>query len=96
MLTYVLPVYLVLLLVGGVMGYVKARSKVSLVASVAFAIALAVCGYAPVPHGPTLVLVLQGLLLVVFGARLAKTRKFMPAGLMVVVTILALILGVVA
>ena len=93
MLTYILPVYIVLLLVGGLMGFVKAGSKVSLISSVGFAVALAICGYGPVPQGSLLVMVLQGLLLVVFIARLAKTRKFMPAGLMVVVTVLALTLG---
>ena len=93
MLTYILPVYIVLLLVGGVMGFVKAGSRVSLITSVAFAVALAVCGYTSVPRGPLLVVILQALLLVVFVARFAKTRKFMPAGLMVVATVLALTLG---
>jgi len=94
MLTYILPVYIVLLLVGGLMGYLKAGSKVSLITSIVFAAALAVCGYAAVPRGPLLVVILQGLLLVVFVARFAKTRKFMPAGLMVVVTTIALTLEV--
>ena len=36
--------------------------------------------------------VFLGILLVVFGMRLAKTKKFMPAGLMLVVTLLVLVL----
>jgi uncharacterized membrane protein (UPF0136 family) len=94
MLTYILPVYIGLLLAGGAMGYLKAGSKVSLVTAIVFAVALAVCGYTAIPRGPLLVHLLQALLLVVFVARFAKTRKFMPAGLMVVVTVLALVLGV--
>jgi len=47
-----------------------------------------------VPYGPTLVLVLLGVLLAVFVARWLKTRKFMPAGLMVIVTAAALALEV--
>ncbi len=92
MMSYVLPVYLVLLLVGGLMGYLKAGSKVSLITSTIFAVALAVCGYAPVPKGPELVLALQGVLLIVFVARFLRTKKFMPAGLMLILTIVALVL----
>lgn len=91
MMSYVLPVYIVLLLVGGLMGYLKAGSKVSLVTSTVFAVALAVCGYAPVPKGTEIVLALQGALLVVFVARFLKTKKFMPAGLMLILTLAALV-----
>lgn len=92
MMMYVLPVYIALLLVGGLIGFLKAGSRVSLVTSIGFAAALGVCGYAGVPRGETLVMVLQGFLLVVFIARFARTKKFMPAGLMIVVTLLALTL----
>jgi uncharacterized membrane protein (UPF0136 family) len=89
----ILAVYLVLLVAGGLMGYLKAGSKVSLVTALGFAAALALCGYGPVPHGPKLVAMLQAVLLAVFGVRYLKTRKFMPAGLMVLVTAAALVLG---
>ncbi len=92
MAVLILPVYIALLLVGGLMGYLKAGSKVSLITSIAFAIALAVFGYAPVPYGPQIVLGLLVLLLVVFLMRYVKTRKFMPAGMMVLLTALAGIL----
>lgn len=75
------------------MGYLKAGSKVSLITALVSAAALAVCGYGPVPAGATWVAGLQVLLLGVFAARWLKTRKFMPAGLMVVVTAAALVLG---
>ena len=92
MAAFILPVYIVLLLVGGLMGYLKAGSKVSLITSAVFAVALAIAGYASVPYGPQVVLALLLILLVVFGLRLSKTRKFMPAGLMVALTAVALLL----
>jgi uncharacterized membrane protein (UPF0136 family) len=87
----VLWIYIALLLAGGLMGYLKAKSKVSLITSAAFAVVLAGCALHLVawPHLPDILL---GLLVVVFGVRLAKTRKFMPSGLMLGVTLLALAL----
>ena len=91
----VLWIYIVLLVVGGLIGFFKAKSKVSLIMSVAFA---AVLVLAAVPNlfdlnfRKGLANVLMAALLVVFGMRLAKTKKFMPAGLMLVVTIIALAL----
>jgi uncharacterized membrane protein (UPF0136 family) len=95
MATYILAVYIVFLLLGGTMGYLKAGSKVSLITALVSAAALAVCGYGPVPRGALLVAIIQGVLAAVFVARFLKTRKFMPAGLMVIVTVLALVLGLV-
>ena len=87
--TNILWTYVALLLVGGFMGFIKGKSKVSLIASVAFAIPLALCA-AGIIKQPIVPRVLIGLLLVVFGMRLAKTKKFMPSGLMLVVSALAL------
>lgn len=95
MAVFILAVYLVLLVAGGLVGYLKAGSKVSLLTALGFAVALALCGYGPVPHGPVAVAILLGVLLAVFVARYLKTRKFMPAGLMVIVTALALALELV-
>ena len=39
-----------------------------------------------------MVFVLLAALLVVFGIRLAKTKKFMPSGMMLILTLLALVL----
>jgi uncharacterized membrane protein (UPF0136 family) len=77
----VLWVYIVLLLVGGVMGLVKAGSKISLITSAFFALLLALCALG-IFRPFYLADVLVGLLLVVFGVRFAKGRKFMPSGLM--------------
>jgi uncharacterized membrane protein (UPF0136 family) len=78
----VLWVYIVLLLAGGVMGMVKAGSKISLITSAIFALLLALCALGIIR--PFYVAdVFVGLLLVVFGMRFAKGKKFMPSGLMV-------------
>jgi uncharacterized membrane protein (UPF0136 family) len=85
----VLWVYIVLLLVGGLMGFLKAGSKISLITSAAFALPLALCALGIVtPFYITDILV--GLLALVFVVRFAKGRKFMPSGLMVVLSIIAL------
>lgn len=77
----VLWVYIVLLLAGGVMGFVKAGSKISLITSSIFAVLLALCALAIIrPFWIADVLI--ALLVVVFGMRFAKGRKFMPSGLM--------------
>jgi uncharacterized membrane protein (UPF0136 family) len=91
----VLWVYIILLLVGGLIGFFKAKSKVSLISSSVFA-AILVLAVLPGVFQPAfarnLVNVIMALLLVVFAIRLAKTKKFMPSGLMLVLTIVALAL----
>lgn len=90
----VLWLYIVLLLVGGLIGFFKAKSKVSLITSAVFAAALVLAqtGIFDPKVARILVNVLMAVLLVVFAVRLAKTKKFMPSGLMLVVTIAALAL----
>ena len=87
----VLWVYIVLLLVGGLMGYLKGKSKVSLIMSVGFAVPLILCALGQITQ-PRLPDILMTALLIVFTIRLAKTKKFMPAGLMLGATIVALAL----
>jgi uncharacterized membrane protein (UPF0136 family) len=87
----VLWIYIVLLVIGGLIGFLKAKSQVSLIMSVAFAAALSLCA-AGVIFQAYVADILLAALLVVFGMRLVKTRKFMPAGLMLVITVLALVL----
>ena len=91
----VLWIYIVLLLVGGLIGFFKAKSKVSLISSSVFAALLvltAVRGVFQPAFARGLANVIMAALLVVFAVRLAKTKKFMPSGLMLVLTILALAL----
>ena len=90
----VLWIYIVLLLVGGLIGFLKAGSKVSLISSSVFAAVLVLTqtGIFEPAVARNLVNVLLAALLVVFAIRLAKTKKFMPSGLMLVLTILTLAL----
>ena len=91
----VLWIYIVLLVGGGLIGFFKGKSQVSLIMSVAFAALLIICA-APklldAAFARGLANVLMAVLLVVFAIRLAKTKKFMPAGMMLVITLIALAL----
>jgi uncharacterized membrane protein (UPF0136 family) len=90
----VLWIYIILLLVGGLFGFFKGKSKVSLITSAVFAAVLVLTQTGIFDSGVArkLVNVLLAVLLVVFAVRLAKTKKFMPSGLMLVLTILVLAL----
>jgi uncharacterized membrane protein (UPF0136 family) len=90
----VLWVYTGLLIVGGLIGYFKAKSAVSLIMSVAFAAGLALCAAGVIPSGTAVADALLGALALVFVMRLVKTRKFMPAGLMLALTAVTLALVV--
>lgn len=87
----ILWIYIVLLVIGGVIGFVKAKSKPSLIASSIFAVALAMVNLnlVNIRH---LADILLGLLIIVFAMRYAKTKKFMPAGLMIILTVVTLVL----
>ena len=91
----VLWIYILLLLVGGLFGFFKGKSKISLVTSVVFAVLLILTTLRGI-FDPTFANILANVvllvLLVVFTLRLAKTKKFMPSGLMLALTILALAL----
>lgn len=86
-----LGIYAVLLAVGGVMGFVKAKSRPSLISGLASAVAALVAlglAAAGTGFGFPLGLLLAVALAVFFGYRYAaKGRKFMPAGLMAVVSL---------
>lgn len=88
----ILWIYIGLLIVGGIMGFVKGKSKISLIMSLVFAAILTACQLVDKLNGKPFA-VADGamvLLLIVFGMRLAKTKKFMPSGMMLVVTLLAI------
>jgi len=87
----ILWIYIVLLVIGGLIGFLKGKSKVSLIMSASFAALLALCA-AGVVFQNYVADILLAALLVVFAMRLAKTKKFMPAGLMLILTLLALAL----
>ena len=93
--TTILWIYIVLLVAGGLMGYLKAKSKASIITSVIFAAILSLCairGILETQTATVLANVTLVFLLVFFGWRLTKSKKFMPNGLMVVLTLAALVL----
>lgn len=85
--------YGVLAIVGGIIGYRQAKSHVSLISGVASGILLILGGIVQLweqTWGLWLSAIVTFVLMVVFATRLAKTRKFMPAGLMLVSGTIAL------
>jgi uncharacterized membrane protein (UPF0136 family) len=93
-----LAIYAVLLAAGGVIGFVRARSRPSLIAGVGSAVgALVALGLAIMksPFGFPLGFTLALVLFVFFGYRYAlRAHKFMPSGLMTVVSLI--VVGVMA
>jgi uncharacterized membrane protein (UPF0136 family) len=87
----ILWIYIILLVAGGLIGFFKAKSQISLVMSVGFAAALSLCA-AGVVFQPYMADILLALLLIVFAIRLTKTKKFMPAGMMLILTVITLVL----
>lgn len=94
MANVVLWIYIVLLVAGGSIGFLKAGSKISLITSAAFGLVLTLfaLGWLRPAFVADMLLVV---LVCVFAARFAKGKKFMPAGLMAVLTLVALLLRLV-
>lgn len=90
-----IPIYGLVVLLGGVMGYVKAKSQVSLFSGAGSGIALLVAWFIARQNpsaGLGLAALVALVLLVVFAVRLFRTRAFMPAGLMMVVSLAATVI----
>jgi uncharacterized membrane protein (UPF0136 family) len=85
-------IYAFVVLLGGVMGYLKAKSKVSLFAGLGSGIGLLAAWFVfrqtPVV-GLGLATLIALVLFVVFVIRFFRTRAFMPAGLMMVFSLAA-------
>ena len=89
-----LGIYAALLAVGGILGFVKARSQASLISGLISAVAalvalvLAALRY---PLGFPLGMTLAIVLFCLFGYRYAlRARKFMPSGLLAVISLAVL------
>jgi uncharacterized membrane protein (UPF0136 family) len=95
MFNTVLWVYIVLLIVGGLMGFIKGKSRISLISSFIFAVVLALVALGTIPS-KYVAIGLVAFLLVFFGARFMRSKKVMPAGMMSVVSLVVLILLVTA
>lgn len=80
-------VYGVLAIVGGILGYAQAKSKISLLAGCgcgALLLISALLHLQGLASGLIIAAVVTVILLVAFLMRWLKTRKFMPAGLMLI------------
>lgn len=94
-LKIILFIYGILMLGGGVMGYVKAKSIMSLIMGIisGILVLVGVCLLGSnLKAGITLVTVVSALLTAVFLLRLLKTHTFMPAGMLLLLSLGVLIL----
>ncbi|AUB39309.1 putative membrane protein, UPF0136 family [Nostoc flagelliforme CCNUN1] len=85
--------YGILAIVGGIIGYIQARSKVSLLSGSISGLLLILAALFQLQGqtwGSILAVIVTAVLVVVFTLRLVKTRKFIPAGLMTILGMLAL------
>ena len=87
-------IYGLISLIGGLIGYFQAGSKVSLVSGSISGLLMLICSYL-MNQGFKWAFLIAGAitltLIVVFSIRLQKTAKFMPAGLMIIAGVVTLI-----
>ena len=86
----VLWIYIALMMLGGLMGFIKAGSKASIIASSIFAAVLALFALNILPFRYCWIILF--VLLLFFGKRFLKGKKFMPNGMMAVLTIVTMVL----
>ena len=89
----ILWIYIVLLVIGGLIGFLKAKSKSSLYTSLAFAIIL---GFVAVDQPKPIFSVewswgILSFLALIFFIRLLRTKKFMPSGMMLLITVVTIV-----
>ena len=90
-----LYIYGILLIIGGLMGYVKTKSVPSLIAGVGCGVIALLLGYRYAWHfAPDAALVLSLLLIFLMGRRYLRTRKAMPALVIVVLSVVVALVQV--
>ena|ERR1039458_9054748 len=91
----ILYIYGILLIVGGLMGYMKAQSVPSLVAGLVCGFIALFLGYRYAWHfAPQAALILALVLIFLMGRRYLRTRKPMPALLIVVLSVVVAVVQV--
>ncbi len=96
---YTMPIYAVLMLLGGIMGFVKGKSKASLIAGVVSGVVMFGCFmlFAKDTHTALIAaVVVTGALDAVFAIRLSKTKKFMPSGILLIITAICQVIFIAA
>lgn len=87
-------VYALAVALGGVFGYIKAKSNMSLIMGLGSGSALLAAWFfsqTTPPAGLAIAAIVATVLVVVFITRLIRTQKFMPAGLMMSLSLVAAI-----
>ena len=90
-------VYGVIMILGGIAAFVRVGSKASLISGVGFGLVLLVSGYGVWKGSQNSLIgaiVIASLLVVLFAIRYAKKRRFMPAGMLAVLSLIAAIVFV--
>jgi len=90
-------VYAILMLGGGYMGYKKSGSKMSLIMGSVSCLVISIglqINKTNATAGFTLITLMIVLLTGTFTTRLIKTKKFMPSGMLLALSVLALIVSI--
>lgn len=98
MTNIIFAIYGILMIVGGIIGFTKAGSKISLIAGVVSGIAvfLALFLMKSYPQqGVVAVAGISGLLTVTFLMRYLKIQNFMPSGMLALLSLVVLIISIV-
>lgn len=93
-MTGLILAYALLVALGGIVGYIKAGSQQSLISGLVSGVALAIAWFVSLQNpsvGFALATFLALGLLIVFAIRFRKTSKFMPAGLMAALSLVAMV-----
>jgi uncharacterized membrane protein (UPF0136 family) len=95
MTSWIVLIYAILIAVGGLMGYVKAKSAPSLIAGIAAGVILAGSAIAMMKDayqvGWWIALIVTILLLVRFGTAAMNEFKMMPGGMVIILSVIVLL-----
>lgn len=90
---YTVLAYGAFILIGGMIGYAKAHSMMSLIMGTTSALIAFASGWTMLknrPAGQVSALILAGVLLIFFASRFINSGNFMPAGLMSILSVAVL------
>lgn len=92
--SYIILAYGILVIIGGIIGYAKSQSLPSIISGVIFGLLIlgsAFFMFNENPLGTYAALALSAILAVFFVYRFMGSHKFMPAGLMIVLSVISII-----